>query len=169
MRVRLPLWPSLKLSPSERHIVKTVSQELHPSDGRSCNLAADGHRPCDGARRCQAFSFSNEAASPKQGMVNQVVITSCESVILSVALNPPLRYRSGRCVTLCEYVSSARTGLDAAPICYPLSSDFGLAPKPETVSAEAGNGGSSGDHIVRIDLPLLGSSHSHLHHPNTVD
>ena len=28
-----------------------------PSDGRSCHIAEDGRRPCDGARRCQAFSF----------------------------------------------------------------------------------------------------------------
>jgi hypothetical protein len=43
---------SLKLSPSESHIVKTVYQELCPSDGRSCQIAADGRRPCEIARRC---------------------------------------------------------------------------------------------------------------------
>ena len=46
---------SLKLSPSESHIFKTVSQEICPSDGMSCHIAADGRRPCEGARRCQDF------------------------------------------------------------------------------------------------------------------
>ena len=43
--------------PSESHIFKTVSQELCPSDGSSHHIAVDGRRSCDGARRCQAFSF----------------------------------------------------------------------------------------------------------------
>jgi hypothetical protein len=42
---------------SESHFFKTVSQELCPSDGRSRRIAADGRRPCEGARRCQAFAF----------------------------------------------------------------------------------------------------------------
>ena len=54
-QVHLLLRRSLKLSPSESHIFKTVSQELCPSDGRSCYIAADGRRPCESARRCQAF------------------------------------------------------------------------------------------------------------------
>ena len=48
---------SLKLSPSESHISKIVYQELRPSDGRSRHIAADGRRPCEGAWRCEAFSF----------------------------------------------------------------------------------------------------------------
>jgi len=46
---------SLKLSPSKSHIFKTVYQELCPSDGRGRHIAANGRRPCEGARRCQAF------------------------------------------------------------------------------------------------------------------
>jgi len=47
----------LKLSPSESHISKTVSQEICPSNGKSCHIAADGRRPCKGARCCQVFAF----------------------------------------------------------------------------------------------------------------
>ena len=43
----------LKLSPSESHMFKTVSQELCPSDATSQRTAAVP----DGARRCQAFSL----------------------------------------------------------------------------------------------------------------
>ena len=50
---------SLKLSPGESHMFKTVSPELCPSDGRSRHIAADVHRPCEGARHCQAFSFGS--------------------------------------------------------------------------------------------------------------
>ena len=51
-----------KLSPSESRIFKTVSQELCPSDGKS-HTAADGCRPCEGTRRCQAFSCTWEHRS----------------------------------------------------------------------------------------------------------
>jgi len=46
---------SLKLSPRESHIFKNVSQELCPSDGRSRHIAADGRRPCEGARGLPGF------------------------------------------------------------------------------------------------------------------
>ena len=36
------------MSPSKSRIFRTVSQELRPSDDRSCYIAADGRRPCDG-------------------------------------------------------------------------------------------------------------------------
>ena len=39
-----------KVVAQESHIFKTVSQELCSSDGRSRHIAADGHRPCEGAR-----------------------------------------------------------------------------------------------------------------------
>ena len=41
----------LTSSTSGSHIFKTVSQEIRPSDGRSCHIAADGRRPCEGAGR----------------------------------------------------------------------------------------------------------------------
>ena len=40
---------------------QTVSQELCPSGDMSCYIAADGRRPCDGARRCQAGSMGKGA------------------------------------------------------------------------------------------------------------
>jgi len=49
----LMFYDAVRLSPSECHIFK----ELRPSDGRSGYIATDGRRPCDGARRCQAFSW----------------------------------------------------------------------------------------------------------------
>jgi len=53
---------SLKLAPNEGHIFETVSQELCISDGRSCHIAADGRRPCESARRRQAFSFLTDSS-----------------------------------------------------------------------------------------------------------
>ena len=38
------LYDAVMLWPSESHIVKTISQDLCPSDGRSCHIAADGWR-----------------------------------------------------------------------------------------------------------------------------
>ena len=61
----LVLSRSLKLSPSESHIFKTVSHELCPCDGRSRHIAADGRRPCEGARRCQAISFPRAIQNEK--------------------------------------------------------------------------------------------------------
>ena len=48
---------SLKLSPSESHIFKIVSQEVGQSNGFGRHVVADGRRPCEGARRCQASTF----------------------------------------------------------------------------------------------------------------
>ena len=49
---------------------KSHFQERRPSDGRSCYIAADGRRPCDGARRCQALSFCYAETSAEQASLD---------------------------------------------------------------------------------------------------
>ena len=52
------------LSSSESNIFKAVSQELCPSDGRSCHITADGRRPCEGARHCHALFLTRGCRGP---------------------------------------------------------------------------------------------------------
>ena len=63
---------SLKLSPSESHMFKTVSQDLCPSDGRSCHIAAE--RPPSLRRRpaLPGFLFLPHAKVGHRGVAAEV-------------------------------------------------------------------------------------------------
>jgi hypothetical protein len=56
---------SLKLSPSESHIFKIVSQEVGPRNGFGSHVVADGRRPCEGARRCRSASDEKKWRAPR--------------------------------------------------------------------------------------------------------